>query len=116
MSNVAQTSRTAYADHVVAGRATSQRERILAYLRHCDEPQSRADICHAFKTTPTHLSFDRGPEIPLASVCGRVNALLAAKLVKVVEIAPDEITRHRVEYVTAVRPEPVQRSFDEYMR
>lgn len=64
----AYTSATAHREHVLDGKATSQRQRILNLLRAITEPLSRAEIADHCKG----VTFDRGPEIPLASVCGRV--------------------------------------------
>jgi hypothetical protein len=111
----AYTSTTAYRKHVVEGKATSQRERILGLLLASDQPLSRADLVHYFTAAPFSDTWDHGPNIPLASVCGRLNVLIASKLARVAKIDRDPATGHAVEYVEAVRPMPTQKSFDGFM-
>lgn len=59
----ALTSEDAYRATVLSGRATSQRARILAFVRSQKRPVSRAEIAEALG-------------LPLASVCGRVFVLV----------------------------------------
>lgn len=133
MSPATDTSRVAYREHAIAGKATTQRERILAFVRWAGRtiPVSRATIAHGFSPTywgwmkrTDRLSlpaepggtWDGGPPIPLASVCGRVNALIADGSLRVLsEPARDPSTGHLVELIEAVYPEPKQRTFEDFM-
>ncbi len=115
-------------EHVIAGKATTQRERILAYIR--SQPGvSREEIAHAFSVDYTWVvggahgtTWDGGPPIPLASVCGRVKVLLGNKargwpaFVAVVSHAENPDTGHDVELLEAVQPAPVQRTFEQFAR
>jgi len=112
----AHTSTTAYREHVIDGKAGSQRNRVLKALRFFG-PRSRAGIVALFEDhglLAAHPEID-GPPIPLASVCGRVNAMLESGLLRVAKEDIDERTGHRVQYLEAVRPEPKQKSFDGFM-
>ena len=106
------TSAVAYREHVLDGKATTQRQRILNLLQWTTEPLSRAGIADYFRESALSDTWDCGPAIPLASVCGRLNALIASGQAKVAKEDVDQRTGHRVEYVEAVRPTPVQKSFD----
>lgn len=94
----------AYGAHILAGKATGQRARILALLASAARPMSRKEIAKYF----AFPAQDGGPEIPLASVCGRVNSMLPdpAKdkpgLVCVHHKEPDPKTGHPVDYLTPV--------------
>ena len=118
MSPAASTSREAYRDHAVSGRATTQRERILAFVRRAGQPVYRATIAHAFSFSYRNgMCFDAGLDIPLASVCGRVNAMIEDKSLRVLsEPARDPSTGHLVELLEAVWPAPKQRTFEDFMR
>jgi len=113
---VGYTSAVAYREHVLEGKACTQRARILSLLMWSDACLSRAGIREYFIGGSGSDTWDFGPEIPLASVCGRVNALVKAGLVKVKYEATDPVTGHRVEYVEAVRPTPRQKCFDGFLR
>ena len=114
-TKVAATSIRAYNEHARDGKCSSQRARILAFLRASNEPQSRAEICRAF-TRWADDTWDHGPNIPLASVCGRVHSLEVSGLIAVDHVEEDRYTGHRVEYMRAIEPAPVQQSFEEFMR
>jgi len=111
MSPPGSTSRDAYTKHVVKGKATTQRDRILRLL---DEmaPLSRHEICRHFTATTFKNTWDDGPEIPLASVCGRVNALIESAQVRVAMTDIDKRTGQRVELVELVENAPVQKTFE----
>lgn len=104
MSPASPTSRSAYGAHVLSGRSCSQRERILALLRSSARPLSRKEIAHYF----AFPAQDGGPEIPLGSVCGRVNSMLPCPdkgnpgLVRVAYVEADPATHQRVDYLDAV--------------
>lgn len=111
------TSVVAYREHVLDGKATSQRQRILNCLLAYDRPINRSDLADLFQNNRDLIdtTWDHGPEIPLASICGRLNVLIASGLVRVVDERTDPRTGHRVEYVEAVRPTPDQKSFDGFV-
>jgi hypothetical protein len=110
------TSTTAYREHVIDGKATSQKRRILWLLQNL-KPMTRLQIAHLFGERTflhAHPEID-GPEIPLASVCGRVNALIEAGLVKVEKEDVNPVTGHRAEYLTAVQPHGQMNMFEGFM-
>ena len=100
------TSREAYMRHVIAGRASSQRERILAAIK-CRPGRTRNEIADEFR--------DGQGRIPLGSVCGRVAVLLAAGLVR-----EDGVRKNRggtwSMLLWPVDPAPVQRTFEDFAR
>jgi hypothetical protein len=108
------TSRRAYDRHVKAGRATRQEDRILALLRWSDRPLSRAEICRYFTAEPLFpKTWDNGPVIPLASVCGRVDSLVKSGLVTVMPYREiDPRSKHPVEVLMPIVPAPKQLSFE----
>ena len=57
-----------------------------------------------------------GPTIPLASICGRINALVEAGLVRVARVDVDRRTGHRVEVLEAVEPARQLRMFESFGR
>lgn len=96
----------AYGAHVLSGKAAAQNERVLALLLSAARPMSRKQIAAYFR----YPAQDGGPEIPLASVCRCVDALLPRRnpvtgeregpgLIVVDHTAPDPSTGHRVDYV-----------------
>lgn len=135
--NIKSTSVEAYGDHVRQGKASSQRERILASIQDLG-PVSRRELADLHerglgvkrpdlrhfpkKAAWVNITMDHviyyavKPAIPLASICGRVRALLDSGLIKVVKIEEDPKTGKMVEYLEAVEPEPVQKSFDDYLK
>ena len=108
--NASLTQVDAYRETVLSGRATSQRERILAFVRWYGRPVSRQTICDGFQDFGMG-SFDFGPPIPLASVCGRVNVLVKSGLLRELKGAGKGPMGDPVNLVVAVEPEPVQKRF-----
>lgn len=86
------TSREAYHDHVISGRATTQREQLLDLLQRSALPLTRYQL---------HLLTG----IRLTSVCGRINALMDAGQVVVDRVDLDPQTGKRAEYLQAAEPE-----------
>ena len=111
------TSVDSYRRVVLDGKATSQRERILAFVRYMDRRISRAEIAHAFSLDwyrdrkPFPTTFDGGPPIPLASVCARVFVLVQSGLLRELKGAGRGPQGDAVNLVEAVTPAPVQRTF-----
>ena len=131
------TSRSAHRQHAIDGKATTQLARILAYVRHAGNPVSRAQIAHAFSKDYGRAAWgerrlttwDGGPVIPLASVCGRVNSVLEDPDLRdgLTRARPDDGQRdqaflrvayrapgdrgHEVEFIGPIDPAPVQRTF-----
>lgn len=88
MHATAQTSKDAYQRHRDSGKALTQAQRVLAFIR--ENPRcSRADIA-------------AGTGIRLASVCGRVNELLEAKDVREQGVKTDMDTGMRVNTLEAM--------------
>jgi len=120
MPGPSSTSRGAYARHVMDGKATAQHCRILDAVR-AFGPVSRNDLAALF--SPEGLMrdgtrwFAAPPRIRLGSVCGRVNTLLGndekgwPAFVRVHHTAPDPGSKHPVDYLMAVDPAPVERTF-----
>ena len=131
------TSRSAHRQHAIDGKATTQIQRILAFVRHAGNPVSRAQIAHAFSKDYGRAAWgerrittwDDGPPIPLASVCGRVNSVLEdpdlrdgltrarpddgqrdPAFLRVAYRAPGELG-HEVEFIEPIDPAPMQRTF-----
>ena len=108
------TSIEAYGKHVIEGKATSQRERIFRFILNetlHGRSVNRSQITEHFAVDRFEgHTVDGKPPIPLASVCGRVTALLDAGIVEVDKSGPGRWGR-RVEYLKAVLPAPEQRKF-----
>ena len=92
------TSRHAYAEQVVSGRATTQRERILECLKASAVPLTRRQLSELTR-------------IPLNAVCGRVNVLVTDGLARVAFEDEDQVTHTRAQFLEAVVPGPAQRRF-----
>ena len=117
MAGPSSTSRGAYASHVMDGKASAQHYRLLDAIR-AFGPVSRNDLAALF--SPEGLLrdgtrwFAAPPHIRLGSVCGRVNALIGSDErypVRVHHTAPDPDTGHPVDYLVAVDPAPLERTF-----
>ena len=91
---VTATSIQSYYDHVIEGKATSQRERIFLLLKKY-HPLSRRLI--------SEITC-----IPINAVCGRVNALIDDGKVEVTHVEKDTVTKRRVEYLAPVTEKPTQ--------
>ena len=129
---MALTSVDAYRETVLSGRACTQRERILAFVRWRGAGVSRGDIAIAFsdkyrtysETIPgigyapwlTMGTWDGGSPIPLASVCGRVNVLVRSGMLRELKGAGRGPMGDPVNLVEAVMPEPRQRTFADFAR
>ena len=83
---VKATSRSSYYQHVMEGKAKTQRERILECLEASTNPLTRLQI-----------SYITG--IRLTSVCGRVNALIENKQVSIAYDGVDPATDRPAEYL-----------------
>jgi len=95
VSKVTATSRSSYRDHVISGKAKSQRQKILDLLEMASLPRNRREI-----------SLLLG--IPINAVCGRVAALLENGDIRIAYVERDPQTNQRVEYLEFVYPEPTQ--------
>lgn len=84
--SVKTTSRTSYREHVLDGKARTQRERITELLEKTQEPWNRREISVV-------------TEIPINAVCGRVKALIDSGELIVSYVAVDPSTNQRVEYL-----------------
>jgi len=86
MSGVRQTSRDAHKEHVISGKAQSQRNKILEFMRRHQQPRNRREI--ALLTG-----------FPINVVTGRVNTLIKSGELVEEYFCVDPITNHRVWYV-----------------
>lgn len=86
MNNVKPTSRSSYYDHVITGKAKSQRVRIVESM-----------LLHRYPRNRRQISLMTG--IPINAVCGRVNALIENGDLQVAQIDIDPSTGRRVEYL-----------------
>jgi predicted transcriptional regulator len=93
---VKSTSRQAYRDHVISGRALSQREKILNFLERHQLPRNRREISHILG-------------IPINAVTGRVNALIENGDLRVAYVDEDPVTGKRVEYIELMPSGPKQK-------
>ena len=93
------TSLVGYREHVLSGKADSQRNCILACLFESAVPLTRLQIAKV-------------SGIRLTSVCGRVNTLVKSKLVQVAHEAKDPGTGKLAEFLEPVWPQPMQRELE----
>jgi hypothetical protein len=98
MTEFTYTSLVGYREHILSGKATSQRNRILACLFESAVPLCRRQIA---KLT----------NIEINAVCGRVNTLIKSELVRVVYEAVDPATNRLAEFIEPTWPQPIQREF-----
>ena len=96
MSDYTYTQLVGYRKHVLSGKATSQRNRILICLFESAVPLTRFQISKI-----THIR--------LSSVCGRVNVLLKSDLIHIAYEAKDPNTAKLAEYLEPVWPQLKQK-------
>jgi hypothetical protein len=77
MSPVALTSRLAYYEYAISGRATSQKDRIIRLLLKVQRPMTRQEIVynHFWVGSPAR-AHDGGPPIPWPSVTGAIAKMI----------------------------------------
>ena len=93
---ITYTSLVGYREHVLSGKATSQRNQILICLFESAVPLTRFQISQITR-------------IRLSSVCGRVNVLLKSDLIHVAYEATDPNTGKLAEYLEPVWPQLKQK-------
>lgn len=71
-SNVAYTSRKAYYDHVLSGKATSQKDRIVRWYIQVGRPATRHEAERFFHVGDPPRSLDGGRPIPWQSIGGNI--------------------------------------------
>jgi hypothetical protein len=98
MTNASLTSTAAHQEQIISGRAETQRARILECLRASAVPLTRRQISELTR-------------MPINAVCGRAATLIASNLVRVAFEDQDMGTQTRAQFLEAVTPAPVQRSF-----
>ena len=103
MTGPTYTSLVGYREHVISGKATSQRNRILGCLFESDTPLDRRQLSVLTR-------------IPINAVCGRVNTLIKSELVHVAYEAVDPATGHIAQFIEPTWPQLKQKSFEEFMR
>jgi hypothetical protein len=96
---VKSTSIDSYYQHVIDGKARTQREKIYDCISQSSIPLTRRGISALTR-------------IEINAVCGRVNSLIEAGLVQVALIARSGVTGKKVEYLEAMLPIAKQRKFD----
>ena len=92
------TSRRAYREHVVSGRATSQRAQIIECVRAHGVPVTRRQIAELTR-------------IPINAVTPAVLSLLRAGFLRVAFEDVDQGSQAKAQFVEAVMPAPAQRDF-----
>jgi hypothetical protein len=77
MSPVAFTSRLAFYEYVISGRATSQKDRIIRLLLKAKRPMTRQEIVynHFWVGAPARAT-DGGPPIPWPSATGAIAKMI----------------------------------------
>jgi hypothetical protein len=103
MTEFTYTSLVGYREHVISGKATSQRNRILGCLFESDTPLDRRQLSVLTR-------------IPINAVCGRVNTLIKSGLVRVAYEAADPATGRLAQFLEPTWPQPMQKSFEEFLR
>ena len=103
MTEFTYTSLVGHREHILSGKATSQRNRILACLFESAVPLCRRQI---MKLTGIEIN----------AVCGRVNTLIKSELVRVAYEAVDPATDHLAQFLEPTWPQLKQKSFEEFMR
>lgn len=77
MSPVAFTSRLAFYDYVISGRATSQKDRIIRLLLKAKRPMTRQEIVYNyFWVGYPARALDGGPPIPWPSATGAIAKMI----------------------------------------
>lgn len=76
MSNVTETSRAAFYKHVLSGRATSQKDRIMRYILQRGEPVCRNEIDEFFNPRMAYNAKDGTPLIPWNSMTAAVAGMV----------------------------------------
>lgn len=92
---ITETSRRAYRQQVLDGKATTQRSRILALFDTYPMALNRRQMCQF-------------TGIPINAVTGRVKAMLDSGLMYVAYYDIDPVTDKRVEYLRPAPREPEQ--------
>ena len=103
MTGPTYSSLVGYREHVLSGKATSQRNRILACLFESAVPLCRRQI---MKLTGIEIN----------AVTGRVNTLIKSELVRVAyEARYPAIDGKLVEFLEPTWPQPIQKSFEHFL-
>ena len=103
MTQFTYPSLVGHREHVLSGKATSQNNRILTCLFESAVPLCRRQI---MKLTGIEIN----------AVCGRVNTLIKSELVRVAYEAVDPATNRLAEFLEPMWPQPIQKSFEEFLR
>jgi len=90
------TSINSYRQHVIEGKARTQREKIYDALIESPTPLTRRQIANVTR-------------IEINAVCGRVNALVDSGIIIISHVSEDPITGKRVEFLSPRWPQPAQR-------
>lgn len=100
---VTYTSREAYHQHVLSGRATSQKDRIMRYLLQVRRPVTRHEIVdNFFCVQPGPRSLDGGSPIPWQSAGGAIAGLVKGDYVRVDHEGTCPVTGHLSEFLVPV--------------
>lgn len=100
------TSREAYYQQVMSGRATTQSERIMRYLLQVGRPVTRHEIVDRFFCVhPGPRALDGGSPIPWNSAGPRIVGLIEGGYVRVDHEGECPVTGSRSEFLTPVGDE-----------
>ena len=108
---VSQTSRDAYYEHVLSGKATRQQDRIMCYMLKIGRPVTRHEMVNNYFCVGSfpRRALDGGPPIPLQSLCGRIDDLLGCNktqkpdYVMVSHIGKDPITGNKAQFLVPIK-------------
>ena len=108
---VSQTSRDAYYEQVLSGKATRQQDRIMRYMIKIGRPVTRHEMVENFFCVgnfPNRRALDGGPPIPLHVLCGRIDDLKGTDkqnpdYVMVSHEGPDPITGNKAQFLVPIK-------------
>jgi len=107
---VSQTSRDAYYDQVLSGKASRQQDRIIRYMLKIGRPVTRHEMVNNYFCVGSfpRRSLDGGPPIPLQSLCGRIDDLMGTDksdpdYVMVSHEGPDPITGNKAQFLVPIK-------------
>lgn len=107
---VTDTSREAYYDHALSGRATSQKDRLMRYYLAIGRPATRHEaVDRYFCVHPGPRALDGGRPIPWQSAGGAIAGLVEGKYLRVDHSGPCPVTGARSEFLAPVGDRWAQR-------
>jgi len=107
---VSQTSRDAYYENVLSGKATRQQDRIMCYMLKIGRPVTRHEMVNNYFCVGSfpRRALDGGPPIPLQSLCGRIDDLIGTDkqhpdYIQVSHEGPDPITGNKAQFLVPIK-------------